>query len=462
MLFNSLQFLLFFVVVSGIYYALPLKARWIWLLLAGCYFYAVQVPAYIFLLLATILIDYLTGLGMQAVDLQSLRKTILIISILSNLSILFFFKYFNFWIENLQTLSGFFGNRAHYETLSLMLPIGLSFHTFQSMSYSIELYHKRIRAERNPVVFALYVMFFPQLVAGPIERPQHLLTQLRVKQAFKPDQIKRGFLLLGWGMIKKVVISDRLALYSNEVFAHYPAYSFLAVLLAILFFSIQIYCDFSGYSDMARGAANVLGYDLMVNFNLPYFAKSLREFWTRWHISLSTWFRDYVYIPLGGNRKSSMRYTGNILLVFFLSGLWHGSSWNFILWGMFHGVMMVTQHILRKNGLVWRGHQNWSVLFNFIFVSFTWIFFRTETPKDAWGMVIHLLTFQTGELHPYLIPFAQMGFGLMLIIGLGLMEKYRLTKFLDIRNFSFKVITCALMIYFLGVFNESLFIYFQF
>jgi alginate O-acetyltransferase complex protein AlgI len=460
MLFNTLQFLLFFILVTTVYYLLPLRGRWIWLLLCSSYFYAVLIPAYFLVLVAVILIDYSTGLGLDYIRKPSSRKGLLVLSLVLNIGLLCFFKYIDFFIENLNGLMLRTGTHQGFSTLDLILPIGLSFHTFQSMSYSIEVYKGRQQAERNLVVFANYVLFYPQLVAGPIERPYHLLHQLREKKALDMEKIKSGLVLICWGLFKKVVISDRVGLLVNDVFPHYSEHSSWMLLIAVVFFAFQIYCDFSGYSDMARGIARVMGYELMVNFNLPYFATSIREFWTRWHISLSSWFRDYVYIPLGGNRVGMHRFIFNILVVFVLSGFWHGANWTFIIWGLLHGLALLTSTYAVK--MNYSMNTLLSGILTFSFVCFAWIFFRAESVSDAIGYIQHLFSFTPSTPSDSLWWSRSMIFSFCALFGLLLMERYALHRILSHSHFTLRLLSYITIIYFLGVFNQAQFIYFQF
>ena len=306
MLFNSIHFIVFFIVVTSAYFALPYKYRWVLLLSASCYFYMAFVPVFILILVFTIIVDYFAGIFIEQSDGKK-RKLFLIASLIANIGVLVVFKYYNFMNENFTFLLKGFALENPLPFLKILLPIGLSFHTFQAMSYTIEVYRGNHKAERHFGIYALYVMFYPQLVAGPIERPQNILGQFYEKHDFDYDRVVNGLRLMLWGFFKKIVIADRLAVFVNEVYNQPNEYNGGAIWLSTFFFAIQIYCDFSGYTDIARGAARVMGYELLLNFNRPYFATSIKEFWSRWHISLSTWFRDYLYIPLGGNRVGVFR-----------------------------------------------------------------------------------------------------------------------------------------------------------
>lgn len=392
MLFNSMSFLIFFPLVTFLYFAIPHRFRWAMLLTASCAFYMYFIPAYILILLFTILVDYLAGIGLENSQGRR-RKLLLVMSIVANVGVLAFFKYFNFLNGNLAELSRFLGWNYPIASLDIILPIGLSFHTFQAMSYTIEVYRGHQKAERHLGIYALYVMFYPQLVAGPIERPQNLIHQFREVHRFDEQRTIAGLRLMLWGLFKKIVIADTLAVSVNLLYAHPHDYQGLAFLMATVCFSFQIYCDFSGYSDIARGAAKVMGFSLMENFRTPYFSTSVSEFWRRWHISLSSWFRDYVYIPLGGNRVSRGRMALNLMIVFVVSGLWHGAKWTYVLWGALHGLLLVgalmtvnlRQAWAQRTGLARRPrlHQGLQMLTVFSLVTLSWVFFRANSASDA-------------------------------------------------------------------------------
>ena len=330
MLFNSFHFLVFFIVVTSLYFALPYKNRWFLLLISSCYFYMAFVPIYILILGFTIVIDYFAGIYIENATGKK-KKFYLIFSLIANIGVLAIFKYYNFINANLSFLLHGFALTNPLPYLSILLPIGLSFHTFQAMSYTIEVYRGNQKAERHFGIYSLYVMFYPQLVAGPIERPQNLLHQFRERYDFNYERVTSGLRLMAWGLFKKVVIADRLAIVVDTVYNNPEQHNSLTLIIATIFFAFQIFCDFSGYSDMAIGAARVMGFKLMTNFDKPYQSKSIHEFWKRWHISLSTWFRDYFYISLGGNRVSIPRWYLNLFLVFLVSGLWHGANWTFVI-----------------------------------------------------------------------------------------------------------------------------------
>lgn len=395
MLFNSYHFAIFFFVVTSLYFAIPYNKRWILLLTSSCYFYMAFVPIYILILGLTIVIDYLAGIYIENAEGKR-RKHFLILSLIANIGVLAVFKYYNFFNDNLSFLMHGFGSDNPIPYLSILLPIGLSFHTFQAMSYTIEVYRGHQKAERHFGIYSLYVMFYPQLVAGPIERPQNLLHQFREKHDFDYVRVTSGLRLMAWGLFKKVVIADRLAIVVDTVYNNPTQHNSLSLIIGTVFFTFQIFCDFSGYSDMAIGAARVMGFKLMTNFNNPYQSKTIDEFWKRWHISLSTWFKDYLYISLGGNRVTIPRWYFNLFVVFLVSGFWHGANWTFIIWGAINGFYLVFALVTRE----FREKMNKVLFFNkitvlsifttFILVAFAWIFFRANNLHSAVYIVKHI------------------------------------------------------------------------
>ena len=442
MLFNSLHFLLFFPVVAAVYFSLPYRFRVYFLLAASYYFYMCWRPAYILLIIVSTLLDYGCSIAMGNKADRKDRRLFLLLSLVGNLGLLFSFKYFNFFSGSLETLFGQFNIYYHFPSLKVLLPVGISFYTFQTLSYTIEVYRGKQKAERNFPYFALYVAYFPQLVAGPIERADRLLPQVRANHDWDYDRAVDGLRQAIWGFFKKVVIADRLALLVNHIYATPGEYSSLPLLLATYFFAFQIYCDFSGYSDIAIGTAKIMGIDLMQNFNRPYHSKSIREFWQRWHISLSTWFRDYLYIPLGGNRVARRsRWYFNIIIVFLISGLWHGANWTFVIWGSLHGFYLlggvVTEKLrdgfCRLIGLArFPGVRKLiSVVITFHLVLVSWVFFRAQSISDAFRILFEICRFQgMGEFWSDLLTpgKAEHQFGLSLfeivvaIISIVLME----------------------------------------
>ena len=409
MLFNSGHFLLFFPLVTGLYFLIPHRLRWLLLLAASCYFYMVFRPIYILILGFTITVDYFAGLLIEKSEGKT-RKYWLIASIVANVGVLAIFKYYNFLNENLRVLMHTTNVPDPLPFLSILLPIGLSFHVFQSLSYTIEVYRGNYPAEHHAGYFALYVMYYPQLVAGPIERPQNLLHQFKTPHPFDHDRVVQGLQMMLWGFFKKVVVADHLAPIANKVFDNPHNYQGISLVIGTVAFAIQIYCDFSGYSDIAIGSSKVMGIELMTNFNRPYFSKSIGEFWKRWHISLSTWFRDYFYFSLGGNRVPRWRWYFNLMLTFLVSGLWHGASWTYVVWGGLNGVYLVGESVIGgvfadKN----TPSKRWpafmpvfrtvAVLRTFALTCIAWVFFRAHTFSDSWYILEHFFVGWGNALH---------------------------------------------------------------
>lgn len=390
MLFNSLEFVVFFPIVVAIHFVLPYAMRQAFLLAASYLFYMAWEPGYVALILVTTVADFLLGLLMQGRS-RAGRRGLLAMSLTINLGLLFFFKYFSFFSDTARGLLAYAGWKVILPHSPFLLPVGISFYTFQSLSYIIDVYRGRIEPEKHPGLFALYVAFFPQLVAGPIERAYNLLPQLKQRNDFDYARVTNGLKLMAWGLFKKAVVADRLAQAVDFVYANPAEHGGPALAVATVFFAFQIYCDFSGYSDIAIGAAQVLGIRIMENFRQPYGAATVADFWRRWHISLSTWFRDYLYIPLGGNRVTLRRWTLNILIVFLLSGLWHGASWTFAVWGLLHGAFLAAGRLRRAmRGSNGREKETQTgplaVAATFLLVTFAWIFFRAQTLSDAWAV----------------------------------------------------------------------------
>ena len=399
MLFNSLQFVIFFPIVIILYFLIPYKKRWILLLIASYYFYMCWKVDYILLIIISTLIDYICSNKMSRIKEKAKRKKWLLISIFSNIGILFGFKYFNFFSENIQTLFNNYNVFYEMPLFNVLLPVGISFYTFQTLSYTIDVYNNKTPAQRHLGVFAVYVSFFPQLVAGPIERSNHLLPQFFREHDFSYIRVKAGLQKMLWGFFKKIVIADNLAILVDGVYNNVDNYSGLTLIVATIFFTFQIYCDFSGYSDIAIGTAKVMGFELRENFKRPYFSKSIREFWQRWHITLSTWFKDYVYIPLGGNRTIKWRWYYNIFITFLVSGLWHGANWTFVIWGALHGTYLIIALALTNpkkqfSSLIQKQSKSFNKLLDvtitFILVAFAWIFFRANNLDDAIYIISNL------------------------------------------------------------------------
>ena len=469
MVFNSLQFLVFFGIVTSAYFLLAHKYRWALLLAASCYFYMAFVPVYLGILGLTIVIDYFAGIYLERFQ-GGAKKIFLGCSLLANLGVLAIFKYYFFFTDNVNALSNYFSIPIHFPVLNFLLPIGLSFHTFQAMSYTIEVYRGKQKAERNFGIYSLYVMFYPQLVAGPIERPQNLIHQFYEKHVWDSDRVKLGLLQMMQGFFKKVVIADRLAMVVDPAYANLSNQSSLNLIIASIFYSFQIYCDFSGYSDIAIGASKVMGFKLMNNFNAPYTAKSIPDFWRRWHISLSTWFKDYVYFSLGGNRVSVPRWYINIMIVFILSGFWHGASWNFVIWGALHGLFQLMGLTLNRIFPNLAADEQKSAagvwmyrLLTFLLVTIAWVFFRI--PKFGDIQIYFGQLTRGSMLDPISLAFntSELLFSILLIVGLYLYDFKRDKIKVDSVKLFWPIISgLAFLIYFFGVFNLKQFIYFQF
>ena len=394
MLFNSLEFLIFLPIIFIIFWAVPNRWRWIPLLIASYYFYMYWSPRLIFLILFTTVVSYLCGILLErAGERLALRRAILALTMVTCLGVLVFFKYFNFLYESFFDLVQLFGGNGPSGYFSIILPVGISFYTFQTASYVVDVYRGSIKAERHLGYFALFVTFFPQLVAGPIERPDALLPQLRAEKRLKKVDFVGAFRFMTVGFFKKIAVADFIGITVNATYENVAGANGLAALISTLLFSVQIYCDFSGYSDIAVGCAKLFGVDLTENFNKPYSARSIKEFWNRWHISLSSWLRDYIYFPIGGSRVRTGRWVFNITLVFFVSGLWHGASYNFIIWGLLHAFFQIIGrftlgtrnkfwtllHVSPDGKLVSRLRNLGTVAL----VTLAWVFFRADTPADA-------------------------------------------------------------------------------
>ena len=480
MLFNSFEFFFFFIIVTVLYFNTPKAYRCLLLLIASCYFYMSFVPYYILILFFTIIVDYIAGILIENEQNRQKRKALLLMSIIANVGVLVVFKYYNFFVDNIGTVlaSASLSNPLSY--LKIILPIGLSFHTFQAMSYTIEVYRGIQKAERRFNYYALYVMYYPQLVAGPIERPQNMFPQMHFN--YKPEyhRIASGLRQMLWGLFKKVVIADRLSLFVDNVYGDVHNYQGFPLIWATIFFAIQIYCDFSGYCDIALGASKVMGIKLMQNFKMPYLSTSISEFWSRWHISLSSWFRDYVYISLGGNRVNKWKWYRNLFIVFILSGFWHGANWTFIIWGALHGFYLImgvmTQGVQKKlfnlsNSILYKKifiFCEW-ILVMFL-VAVGWVFFRANNVSDA----IYLLKNAPKINMDYLIGIPIFSFQSILLSFLFIFfvlvtdlyfeyshkKPFAFTRKPYMR-YAFVFLLCF-SIYLFGIFEKHSFIYFQF
>ena len=409
MLFNSIEFLLFFPVVTIGYFVIPQKMKNIWLLIASYYFYMCWNVKYVLLLLLSTVITFISGILLEKIkyakctaERQSfLKKCVVAGSFISNLSILFFFKYANFALNTLTSLLAVLHIELYVPAVDVLLPVGISFYTFQALSYTMDVYRNEIYAEKNFLRYALFVSFFPQLVAGPIERSKNLLKQLDKPHTFNYDRAKEGLLLMLWGMFLKIVLADRIAIFVDTVYGNYSDYPGWYLIVATVLFAVQIYCDFGGYSAIAIGAAVILGITLMENFNAPYLSTSVAEFWRKWHISLTSWFKDYLYIPLGGSRKGKLRKYLNKIIVFLVSGLWHGANYTFCIWGGINGLYQVIGEVLEplrnkasdalRLNRTSLAHKGCRIILTFIMVDFSWVFFRAVSLTEATEIIKSML-----------------------------------------------------------------------
>lgn len=470
MLFNSLTFLLFFPLVCILYYTIPLKCtkiRNMFLLIASYYFYMNWEPVYALLILFSTITTYLFSLVIARSLVQNQRKFFLTICIACNLSILFVYKYLNFVTDIVYSILDICCVRMDVPHFDILLPVGISFYTFQAVGYTIDVYRKTIAPEKNVFTYALFVAFFPQLVAGPIERAKSLLPQFHETHAFNSDECIEGLRLMVWGFFMKLCVAENVAPYVNAVYNNLPNHTGTSVLLATFFFTFQIFCDFGGYSLIAIGTARCLGFTLMQNFSHPYLSCSMREFWRRWHISLSSWFSDYVYIPLGGSRCSEAKHQRNLFLTMLISGVWHGANWTFIVWGGIHGLLLCVNSYVEKN--IFHIKRNvLSVGITFILAMFCWIFFRANNISDAM-LAINKIIFAQGQLYNGAGK-PTLALSVLLIALLMFKEMkdeyfHRPVKFMHNSNIFVSAVCTAFMIVVIllcAQFDSNQFIYFQF
>jgi len=477
MLFNSIPFLLFLPTVFFLYWFVfknKLHVQNILLLIASYVFYGWWDYRFLGLIAASTLIDYIVGLALAKQENSSIRKKLLWISLIFNFGMLGFFKYFNFFIESWVVAWQQAGITMHWSTLNIILPVGISFYTFQTLSYTIDVYRKKIAPTSNFIKFATYVAFFPQLVAGPIERAAHLLPQFNISRTFDYKLAKSGIHLIVWGLFQKMVIADSCATYANAIFSNYQHLNSLSLAMGAVYFAFQIYGDFAGYSNIAIGVARLFGFDLMRNFNYPYFSRDIAEFWRRWHISLSTWFRDYLYIPLGGSRGSKWQQIRNVFIIFFVSGFWHGANWTFIVWGGLHALFflpLLLTNLNRKN-LDTISQNKWypglsdaiKMLITFSLTCFAWIFFRAASITESFQYIKRLFTnlifkWEYLNIERYNIEMLLLIATFVIIEWFNRHHEHPITG-----KFSFlKMAIIVLMILTLGVYSEHQnFIYFQF
>jgi len=477
MLFNSISFLIFLPLVFILYWGLfkrSLKLQNIFLLIASYLFYGWWDYRFLALIAASTLVDFFIGRFLQKTAIEIHRKTLLSLSLIFNLGLLGFFKYYNFFIESWIDSWANLGVEMHLSSLNIILPVGISFYTFQTLSYTIDVYRRKIEPTSDIINFSVFVAFFPQLVAGPIERAKHLLPQFAKKRVFKEERAISGIHLILWGLFKKIVIADSCAIYVNAIFNDYENMNSATLLLGAFYFAFQIYGDFSGYSDIAIGTGRLFGFDLMRNFNFPYFSRNIGEFWRRWHISLSTWFRDYLYIPLGGSRGSKWQKVRNVLIIFLVSGFWHGANWTFVIWGGLHAIFFLPlllgdqnrKHLnqVAENKILPSFRELLQMLFTFGLTSFAWIFFRADSLVDAINFIKRIFTDLSFEIQ--YLSIERYNIEMLLIIGIFVLAEWFHRHLEHPFTGSFKwvkIIAIILMLVTLGVYSDHQeFIYFQF
>ncbi|NQY68375.1 MAG: MBOAT family protein [Flavobacteriales bacterium] len=467
MIFNSLTFFIFLPLVLALYILLRKNriAQNILLLASSYFFYGWWDYRFLGLIAFSTVIDYYCGLKINESSERKVKKTYLYISIFTNLGLLWIFKYFNFFADSFSTLANNIGLETSPFFLDVILPVGISFYTFQTLSYSIDIYRGKLNPTKDFISFASFVSFFPQLVAGPIERASHLLPQFTSNRETNFQNIKLGLQFFIWGLFKKVVVADNLAEYVNIVFENQETFGGINNLLATFFFAFQIYCDFSGYSSMAIGLAKMFGFNLNKNFNTPYFSTSLKEFWQRWHISLSSWFRDYVYIILGGNKVSKGRYYLNILITFIVSGIWHGANWTFIIWGSIHGLFYLLENIWNKDKI----HDTFfkkiiGLITTFSITSLAWVFFRSNSFSEAISFISNIPSMTYSHaIKPYNLIIELTMIGLLIILDYAKNNNTLRTIYNQslLSKWSFYLLLVSLIILFGNTRSEE-FIYFQF
>lgn len=477
MFFNSLAFAIFLPIVFLLYWFVFNKTKStqnVILIIASYYFYSCWDWRFLFLLVFSTFLDYYTGIRIEKSQTEKSRKFWFWLSVLVNLGFLGVFKYYNFFASSFATLLSGVGFKASPFLLDVVLPVGISFYTFHGLSYVIDIYHKRIKAEYNFVDYSLFVSYFPLLVAGPIERATHLLPQLKVKRTFDYEKAKEGLFQLIWGLLKKVVIADTCATYANAIFDDYESMNSLSLILGAIYFAFQIYGDFSGYSDMALGMSKLFGIDLLKNFNYPYFSRDIAEFWRRWHISLSSWFKDYLYIPLGGSKGGIWMKIRNTFIIFVVSGFWHGANWTYLAWGFINAVYFLPLLLLKKNrNNIENSELSWNlesikvrlnILLTFLLCCLAWIFFRANTITDA---VLYLKRIVlNGEFASQYLSNERYNYELLIMIGLFILVEWNnRTKIEPIsgKYSHLKLTMCLVSIIAFGTYsNYKEFIYFQF
>jgi D-alanyl-lipoteichoic acid acyltransferase DltB (MBOAT superfamily) len=483
MLFNSIDYLLFLPVVVALYFAIPAKWRWILLLMASYFFYMCWKAEYVILIMISTLVDYYAGVKMGQMPSKKKKKPYLVLSLMVNLGMLAGFKYLDFFSASANMLFGQLDIDQQLPIYNILLPVGISFYVFQSLSYTIDVYRGSVEPEKHAGRFALYVCFFPQLIAGPIERSRHLLPQIHHSSDFDQRRLVSGLKLMLWGFFKKLVIADRLGLFVGNVYGNPSEFTGLPIVLATILFAFQLYCDFSGYTDIARGSARIMGFDLMINFNRPLIARSLRDFWNRWHISLTTWFRDYLLYSLPyikGKQIVMGKIYRNLIITYIIMGLWHGAAWTFVIFGLFHGVLLVLETITERQ-------RNWlfrktgidnvpfvrigvSIVVTFSILAFSLLFFRADSLADSRLLISNAFDFSSfGASVSDIVKDYEVMFGMLMVVFLMiaeyLHEKYDLVRVLALRHVMIRwpvYIGFFFFVLLFGVLHKQMFIYFQF
>ncbi|MBN1598296.1 MAG: MBOAT family protein [Bacteroidales bacterium] len=476
MRFNSLDFAVFLPLVFILYWLIPRKKitlQNILLLIASYVFYGWWDYRFLSLIIFSSTVDYFVGIQLDKTLNKAKRKLLLALSLVANLGLLGVFKYYNFFVSSFIDMFREFGVELQYESLKIILPVGISFYTFQTLSYTLDIYKGKLSSTKDALAFFAFVSFFPQLVAGPIERASNLLPQFTRQRNFDIESAKDGMRQILWGLFKKIVIADNCAKTANYVFGNYQDIQGPVLFLGAIFFAFQIYCDFSAYSDIAIGTARLFGFSLMRNFAYPYFSRDIAEFWRRWHISLSTWFRDYLYFPLGGSRVNNWLKIRNVMIVFVVSGLWHGANWTFVVWGALNALYFLPLILTKSNRkyldtpaegkLIPSIREFYNILFTFILTCFAWIFFRSNTLTDAFGFIHNMFFFKSMSFSLIYFKYFPFVVGLLIIEWIQRDKQYALeihSKPIYFRWISY--FTVLLIIFFFGVSISSDFIYFQF
>jgi alginate O-acetyltransferase complex protein AlgI len=467
MLFNSLDFAIFLPIVFLLYWFVAqknLKLQNALIVLASYVFYGWWDWRFLSLIIFSTVVDYLVGQKLKVEEKQSKRKVLLWTSILVNLGFLGFFKYYNFFLENFVDAFSLFGMQINANSLNIILPVGISFYTFQTLSYTIDVYKKKLEPTKDFVAFSAFVCFFPQLVAGPIERATNLLPQFINNRKFNYRQAVSGVKLIIWGFFMKLVVADRLSIYVDAVYGNPVNHSSITLITATVFFTFQIYCDFAGYSNIAIGCSKLLGIDLMTNFKRPYFSQNVSEFWSRWHISLSSWFRDYLYIPLGGNRVNALRKKTNLIITFTVSGLWHGANWTFVIWGLINGVYLIAFKGLNIKRSVNIFNTLLKIMTTFVLINITWVFFRSEDISQAILIFKRILSANGDLFIDGNAGFIYSLIGVIILLFKDFVDEINITskmknnKYINVFWYFFIVMTILLI----GVFDGGQFIYFKF